>query len=69
MGGVSRDHMYSVKQGFLNNTDLKIISHPANCRLVLQSDNASKSDACSITLEELLHRIKEWDKKYPLQSQ
>lgn len=68
MGGVSRDHMYSVKQGFLNNIDPKIISHPANCRLVLQSDNASKKDACSITLEELLQRIKEWDEKYPLHS-
>ena len=65
MGGVSRDHMYSVKQGFLNNIDPKIISHPANCRLVLQRDNASKYDSCSITLEELLQRIKAWNEKYP----
>ncbi len=67
MGGVSRDHMYSVKEGFLNNIDPKIISHPANCRLVRQCDNASKRDSCSITLEELLKRIEEWNKKYPLQ--
>lgn len=65
MGGVSRDHMYSVKQGFLNNIDPKIISHPANCKLVLQSENASKKDGCSITLDELMIRIDEWNKKYP----
>lgn len=63
--GVSRDHMYSVKEGFLNNIDPKIISHPANCRLVRQRDNASKHDGCSITLEELLRRIEIWDAKYP----
>ena len=64
MNGVSRDHMYSVKEGFLNNVDPKIISHPANCRLILQSENASKCDSSSITLEELLQRIDSWNKKY-----
>lgn len=67
--GVSRDHMYSVKQGFLNGVDPKIISHPANCKLVLQSENFSKRDGCSITLEELMKRIEEWDKKYGTQTE
>ena len=64
LGGVSRDHMYSVKDGFLNNVDPKIIAHPANCRLIRQGDNASKKDKSCITLEQLLERIKIWDQKY-----
>ena len=64
LGGVSRDHMYSVKDGFLNRVDPKIIAHPANCRLVKQGENASKKDKSCITLEQLLERIKIWDQKY-----
>ena len=62
--GVSRDHMVSVRYGFDNNVNPDIISHPANCRLLSQSDNSSKCSKCSITLDELLVRIKEWDLKY-----
>ena len=64
--GVSRDHMLSVKYGWENNIDPKIIKHPANCKLVLQSDNVSKGTDCSITYEELLARIERWNKKYNL---
>lgn len=64
--GVSRDHIYSVKDGFLNNINPLIIAHPANCRLMLHSDNVSKYTDSGITIEELLERIKEWDKKYGL---
>ena len=64
LSGVSRDHMYSVKDGFLNNVDPKIVAHPANCRLIRQGDNASKKDKSCITLEQLLERIKIWDQKY-----
>lgn len=62
--GISRDHMYSVKDGFLNNVDPKIISHPANCQLLKQSKNASKKAKSCITLQELLIRIERWNKKY-----
>lgn len=62
--GVSRDHMVSVKYGFDNNIDPVIISHPANCRLVLHSENASKNSKNHITYEELLIRIRNWDSKY-----
>ena len=62
--GVSRDHMYSVMDGFVNHVDPKIISHPANCQLLLHSANVSKKDKSSITLEELLNRIDRWNKKY-----
>ncbi len=62
--GVSRDHIYSVKDGFLNNINPLIIAHPANCRLMLHSDNVSKYTDSDITIEELLERIKKWDDKY-----
>lgn len=60
LGGVSRDHMYSVKDGYINNVDPKIIAHPANCKLVRHYDNSKKKDKSSITLEELKKRIEEW---------
>lgn len=58
--GVSRDHMYSISQGFINNVDPAIISHPANCQLMLQNDNSSKKTKCDITLDELIERITKW---------
>lgn len=64
LNGVSRDHMYSVMKGFKNNIDPSIISHPANCRLILQNENASKKDKCSITLNELMEKIHIWNMKY-----
>lgn len=64
--GVSRDHMVSIKYGFEHNIDPKIISHPANCKLMVHSENIKKYSRCSLTLEELLIRIEEWNKKYNL---
>lgn len=32
LDGISRDHMYSIRDGFDNNIDPKLISHPANCK-------------------------------------
>lgn len=65
LGGVSRDHMISVRWGFDNGIPAKHISHPANCRLITQSENARKNKQNFITYEELLDRIRQWDKKYP----
>ncbi|CAK0751140.1 hypothetical protein CCP3SC1AL1_1830007 [Gammaproteobacteria bacterium] len=58
--GVSRDHMYSVKEGYLNNIDPYIISHPANCMLMKHNDNNKKNINCSISLEELNNKINKW---------
>ena len=58
--GISRDHMFSVYDGFHNKIDPKLVGHPANCCLVQQSKNASKNKRSSITLEDLLERIKNW---------
>lgn len=62
--GISRDHMVSVRFGFDNNIDPKIISHPANCQLLVHGENISKNIKCSITLKELLERIKDWNNRY-----
>lgn len=64
LNGVSRDHMVSVKFGYENNIDPKIIGHPANCRLMRHNDNVSKYEGCSITLKELKLRIEKWNNKY-----
>lgn len=60
LGGVSKDHMYSVREGFINGVDPEIIKHPANCKLLLHSENNKKNYSCSITLDELKERIKNW---------
>lgn len=58
--GVSRDHMYSVKEGFLNGIDPFYISHPANCKIMVNIENNKKKTNCSITIEELYERVKNW---------
>lgn len=62
--GVSRDHIISVKYGFDNNIDPSIISHPANCQLLLHGQNASKGVKSDLTIDELKQKIEVWNKKY-----
>lgn len=62
--GVSRDHIISVSYGFSNNIDPKVISHPANCRIMIHADNKIKSNKCDMTLDILLEKIELWNKKY-----
>ncbi len=62
--GVSRDHIVSVSYGFANNIDPAVISHPANCRIMLHSTNKIKHNKCDLTIEELLEKINYWNKKY-----
>lgn len=64
LGGVSRDHILSVSFGYENKIDPKIISHPANCRLMIHRDNISKNSKSDITLEELLEKIENWNIKH-----
>ena len=66
LNGVSRDHMFSVSEGFKQNIDPYLISHPANCKLIIHNDNQKKKHNSSITLEELKLKIKNWDLKYPI---
>lgn len=67
LNGVSRDHLYTVSDGFTNKVDPDILAHPANCAILLHNGpggNNSKRKS-SITLNELITRIKLWDIKYP----
>lgn len=64
LGGISRDHMLSVKGGFELGIDPKLLAHPANCKLMVHNDNVSKHKSSSITLDELLQRIEIFDKKH-----
>lgn len=57
--GISKDHIVSVHYGFTHNIDPYLISHPANCMFILQSENASKGENCSMTVQELIERV-EW---------
>jgi hypothetical protein len=60
LDGISRDHMLSVRYGFDMGIDPALIKHPANCELMRQAKNAKKRASSSITLKELLERIKNW---------
>lgn len=62
--GVSKDHMYSVMDGYKNKISSDIISHPANCNLILFSENSKKKNNSSITIEDLVNKISIWDQKY-----
>lgn len=62
--GVSRDHMLSVNEGKKLRVAPEILAHPANCEIMLQGDNTRKQGQSSITVEELMQRIEDWDAKY-----
>lgn len=64
VNGVSRDHIFSVGEGFRRLINPLLLSHPANCELILNRRNQSKHDNCSISLEELLKKIKIFEDKY-----
>lgn len=55
--GISRDHILSVKEGFIYNISPEIISHPANCMLMRHTENQKKKTQSYITLQELKERI------------
>ena len=64
LNGTSRDHIFSIKEGFIQGINPEIISHPANCELVRQIENSLKNSKCGITLEALLERINEFEERF-----
>ncbi len=64
LNGVSRDHMYSVYEGFKNDINSRLISHPGNCELMKHEFNFKKFTGCSITIKELKQKIKKWENKH-----
>jgi len=61
--GVVRDHIVSKEFGWRNQISPEIISHPANCQFISNTDNSKKGADCDFSLEELLLRIKNWDQE------
>lgn len=51
------DHKYSIKQGFLNNVPIEIITHPCNLNMIWWKDNLEKQDRCDIDIKELFSNI------------
>lgn len=62
--GVSRDHMLSVNEGKKLRMSPETLAHPANCEIMLQGDNTRKQGQSSISVDELMQRIEDWDAKY-----
>lgn len=60
INGVSRDHMLSVREGYELGIDPDIIKHPANCQIMIHRKNQSKREKSSISLDELMERIRNW---------
>jgi hypothetical protein len=63
LGGVSRDHILSVMEGFELGIDPFLLAHPANCKLMIHNDNVSKHKRSDLTEEELKVKIEEFDKR------
>lgn len=53
-----------MNEGFHLGIDPFLLAHPANCELMIHNKNISKNKKSSINLEELLERIKDFEKKY-----
>ena len=57
------DHKFSIKQGFIKKIPIEIITHPCNLEIINYKDNLSKKDRCSITIDNLLKEIINYDKE------
>jgi hypothetical protein len=53
-GSYSLDHKFSVQAGFINNIPPYIIGNICNLEFILFTENSSKREKCSISLDELL---------------
>jgi len=61
--GLSRDHRVSVNEAIKNQYDPYYITHPLNCELIPHSINNKKKTRCSITWEELVKIVDDYDKQ------
>ena len=69
--GCVRDHKYGRINGFKNNVPPILLRHPANCQIILSTENVKKAHTgdSSITLEELLNDIKEYKDEWVEQAE
>ena len=65
--GVVRDHIVGRRYGFKHQVFPVIMRHPANCQILRQIENVSKSrkkslnSDCQMTLDELFEKIEKYD--------
>ena len=59
--GLSRDHKVSVNEAKLNQYDPYYIRHPMNCELMPHTENNKKKMKSSITYQELVRLVDEFD--------
>jgi len=64
LNGISRDHLFSVAEGFNKMINPLILAHPANCDLKIHTQNILKNSKCSIELDQLINKINDWNIKY-----
>lgn len=60
--GITRDHRVSVNHAIKNDYDPYYIKHPLNCELMPFNENNSKKTNSSISYEELVHLVDEYDR-------
>lgn len=65
LDGVSRDHRLSVRDGLDSKIDPYLLSHPANCELMIHRDNSKKYTGSSIDFKQLLVLIDMFEELYP----
>lgn len=59
--GLTRDHKISICDAIRFNYDPYYISHPINCEIVSQRQNASKGRKSAMSYEDLVKKVKEYD--------
>ena len=63
IAGVVRDHKVSVADAIKYDYDPYYIKHPLNCELMVNSENAKKHKQSSMSYDELVTQVKEYNKK------
>jgi hypothetical protein len=60
--GLTRDHKISVNSAIKNKYDPYYIKHPLNCELLTFDENNKKNTRCSISYEDLVKMVDEYEK-------
>lgn len=55
------DHIFSIKDGFINNVPPSLVSHPSNLRMLREKDNMSKNYRSAVSIYEFYRKIIEYE--------
>ena len=59
--GITRDHRVSAMESLQNDYDVYYITHPINCKLMFWDENIKKNSNSSITYEQLVKEVDEYN--------